>query len=375
MKRTFLIAAGTVTCLSFTVWLMARSDETQSAATDAETRIATGVKEPVSAVEEQLQEVRARSSGAALRAQLLDILLAAAERDPASAVQLAAQLRDDEGRAEALHECLPLWLRAAPEAARAWLLENVAKLPLELAVAVVRDSAALDPQLALAVAQQLHVGSRPRAIHEVFVEWAGSAPRAAAQATLQLSEADGQLRALGSVARIWAEQEPAEAHTWATQLSDERQRREALLPTTATWAERDPRAAARALVNVPEDSYKQRLIDTVVDQWASVDPMAARSWIERLERPEQRDAAATALLARVVESEPARAASWALQLGHGAQSEIVEKTLTAWLARDSSAALQWAEGQSPEQERGQLLALARQHMPPTAHPMQPAMEQ
>jgi hypothetical protein len=317
---------------------------------------------PTDGLSSQLEQMRRSSSGATLREALVSHLATTAHADPARAVQEALALSDAEGRAEALHECLPHWLSADKEAARAFLLAHIAELPLELAQAVVRDSAAHDPQLALALAQQLHVGARPRAVHDVFVEWAGTAPRAAAEAASQLLEADGQLRVVGEVARIWAEQTPAEAERWAAALDTPALRREALQPVVASWATQDPAAAAGSLEQLPDEGYKQRLIDTVATHWASRDAEAARSWVAQLSSPTLREAGATALVASLLEREPARAASWALELGRSASSDVVEKTLTSWVARDPQAALAWAHAEQSEHSQPGLVALVSERV-------------
>lgn len=115
--------------------------------------------------------------------------------------------------------------------------------------------------------------------------------------------------------------------------------------------------AAQALSGLADEGYKQRLIDTVAVQWTAASPIEARVWVEKLE-PSVRNGAATALVETLLQREPARAASWALELAGGASGEIVEKTLTAWVARDADAALNWASEQPEAAGRAQRMALA-----------------
>jgi hypothetical protein len=310
----------------------------------------------------KLRQVRTGQAGAARAAAFVAALAEAAAHDPARAVHEAMSLGDADGRMEAVHECLPLWLARDAESARAYLLTHIAALPLELAEAVARDAAAHDPQLGLALAQQLHVGARPRAVHAVFVQWAGSSPKAAAQAAESLLPSEGQVRVIGEVARIWSEQAPADAQRWAAALPSQGLRREALLPVVDSWADKDPKAAAEALLPLADEGYKQRLVDSVVGRWAEQAPDDARAFLTQLSSPTLRAAGAVALAASLLEREPARAASWALELSGDVHSELVEKTLTAWVARDPAAARSWAEEQPQEQGKA-LLALvqAREH--------------
>lgn len=316
---------------------------------------------PPAALATQLERARAATPPGELREHLIALLVAAAQADPAAAVQAALSLSDEEGRAEALHECLPLWIGSDKAAARDFLLAQVGVLPLELVQALARDAAELDPQLGLALARQVHVSARPRVVREVFSAWAGRAPRAAAEATRQLLESDGQVRAVGEVARIWGEQSPADAQGWAVTLETPALRREALLPIVSSWSAHDPQRAAEAVSALSDEGYKQRLVDTVASQWADKSPDAAQRWVSALTPPALREAGATALALRLLEREPARAASWALALGGDAQSELVEKTLTSWSARDPQAALAWARAQSGSQAQA-LLALVHERV-------------
>jgi hypothetical protein len=299
----------------------------------------------------------AESSAASVGPEQVSALAASAARDPAQAVQHAAQLRDEQGRIEALHETLPHWLARDREAARNWLLTHVSSLPLEVGLSLVRDAAAHDVQLGLSLAQQFPAGARPRALREAYVTWAGSAPREAAKAAEQLLESDGRTRTLGEIARVWGEQAPAEALRWSLTLDTREARREALLPVVASWASHDPAATAAALASVVDEGFKQHLVDTVAVHWAGADPAAARAWVETLE-PAVRAGAATALIETSLQREPERAAGWALELGGGPGSEIVEKALTSWVARDPHAALRWATLQSEQSGRAELVALA-----------------
>lgn len=154
------------------------------------------------ALGERVVALRREQSGAARAAALVSLLAAWAEHEPALAMDAAAALADDEGRSAALHECLPHFLRADPEAARSWLLSAARTLPVEVVQELARDAAAHDPELGFAIAQQLPVRARPAALKDVFSAWAGRDPRAAAEATGRLSRADGYAGAVEEVARV-----------------------------------------------------------------------------------------------------------------------------------------------------------------------------
>jgi hypothetical protein len=306
----------------------------------------------------RIDRLRGELAGSARAAALVVLLAEWAEQQPASAVRAAAALADFEGRSDALHECLPHFLQADPEAARSWLLEAARTLPGETVQALAKDAAAFDPELGFAVAQQLYVRARPAAMRDVLAAWAARDPAAAAAASARLSKADGYLAAIEEVGRAWADRDPAAAFDWAAQLPESETRRAALLPLVGAWAERAPGAAAQALAELPTEAWRRRLVDDVAGRWARADPEAALGWIERLREPLEREAAATTLVMEVAPSAPARAADWAMRLGQGAASPIVDKVMATWLARDPAAALAWASDNARSDGREVLVASA-----------------
>ena len=268
-------------------------------------------------------------------------LVALAETEPAQAVQLAAALTEADGRLEALHECLPLWLSAAPEAARSWLLAHAATLPAETAQALARDAAAVDPALGFAVAQQIYVSTRGPAMREVFGAWAARDPQAATQAVERLSKVDGYLIAVEEIGRIWSQDDAARAYTWGAQLATPDARRAALTTVIDTWAQRDAPAAAHALEGLAAEPWRLRLVDSVVGHWSNTDADAALAWAQGLRDSREREAASTTLLTQLLAARPEFAAQAALRVGGTAPNPILDKVLTAWLARDAQAADSW----------------------------------
>jgi hypothetical protein len=306
----------------------------------------------------RIAEARVREAVLSLRRHLMELLKNSANEHAALAVQDAAALSDEEGQLEALRDSLPRWLAQDREAARVWLLDHVATLPPSVALALLRDTAAFDPELSLSLARRLTPAARIPALREIFSAWAENAPEQAAHAAAELVESEGQARVVGEVARVWAEQAPAEAQTWASALTTPEARREALIPIVDSWAVQDAKQAAAALARVPEDEgYKQRLVDTVAAAWVRESPLAARAWVETL-APALHEGAAMALLDSLLQSDAQRAANWALELGGGDQSPVVEKTLTSWVARDAGAALTWVIKLPERHGRTALLVLA-----------------
>jgi hypothetical protein len=284
--------------------------------------------------------------------------------DAAEAVHHAGEIADDDERAAALHECLPQWLRADPAAARAWLLETGRTFSPEVILSLVRDTAPLAPELALALAESLPAGQRSAATAEIFEAWSTLDPAQAAARARFLAgsrrdprevagaETTDRETAAAHLARQWADRAPQAAQAWALTLPDPAQRRAALDALFTTWAEAEPATAAEAARTLPErEPGRIRLIDRVLTHWAASDPAAALDWLQTLPAPAEREAAAATLLTGVVQSQPAEAAAWALQLGAGSDGSLLAKVLAAWAAADKPAALAWAAALPPGDTR------------------------
>lgn len=304
-----------------------------------------------------IARAHAHATWRSVRRELIDLFAKSPRERSALAVQNALTLGDDEGLREALHDALPRWLAQDSEAARTWLLRSLATLPLSVALPLLSETATLDPELALQLAQQLVPDARPGALREIFKVWAGVAPEQAARAAAALPESADRSPALGEVARVWAEQAPAEAEAWASALPTPEARREALGPIVDSLATEDPKQAAAALAHLPDEGTKQQLVDTVAGEWVRTDPVEARSWVETL-TPALRAGAVGALLAGLLQSDAQRAANWALELQANEASPVVENTLSMWIARDPNAALAWVIRLPERRGGGGLLVLA-----------------
>jgi hypothetical protein len=348
MRNAALISVFLLLAAGGALWLSRGAPEVAAsgaAATGARASGASGsghAHPDPSSFAARLAALRRAPAGPARAVAIVALLAAWAEQQPALAIDAAAALADEDGRGEALHECLPHFLSADPDAARSWLLEAARTLPVELVQALARDAAAHDPELGFSVALQLPVRARPAALKEVFSAWAARDARAAADATARLSRADGYLGAVEEVARVWGEQDAPAAFIWSARLPEVEARRTALLPLVDSWAVRAPQAAAASVASLPFEPWRRRLIDGVVAPWGQQDPESALGWVKGLTEPLEREAAATTLLTQLLPSAPARAAELALELGGGATSPLVDKVVAAWVARDAPAALAWA---------------------------------
>ncbi len=288
----------------------------------------------------RVAKLRRDLRGAARRAALVELLSELAVTDPELATQLAGSLAEEEGRIEALHECLPAWLASDPDRATSFLLTAVQTASGETAQALTREAAAHDPALGYTVALEVDPSVRRAAMRDVFSAWAASDPEAASHVVAQLSRGNGYLVAVEEVGRLWAQQDAHAAFAWGSALPASDARRSALFPIIEAWAGVEPSAAARSIETLAPEPWRRRLIDDVVEHWASADTDGALAWTRKLGDPLEREAATTTVLLALQQSQPERAAALARELDR-AQGPVLDKVVAAWSARDPNTAARW----------------------------------
>jgi len=348
MKRWPWIGVVSTLGLSLAWWLMSsdRAVEAHSAqrpSTDGASRHGPRKAARHARLRDELSELRRAASGHNLAAALLERLLALAESDPEGAVMLAAMLSDAEGREEALHECLPHFLRADPDGAQEWLVGEAQTLPFAIVRSLARDVAALDPRLALEMVDHLPVGERASSFGDVFTAWAARDPAEAARVGEELPSPRDRAAALDAVGALWAEDDGQAAFDWANRYEAPGSRRVALESVVDAWARREPEAAALSLAALrPGDVFRQRLLDRVAAGWAAADVEEALAWAQSLPNSLEREATATTILMELAATQPERAAEQAARLSDGKMSPLVDKVMTLWAARDRQSAARFS---------------------------------
>jgi hypothetical protein len=351
MSKYLVIAAG-IAVVGGGALTLALRNAPSSDARGSKSASAADVAAPSHAAAQQatpeiaanLAKARALTEPGARRESLVQVLSEAAEREPASTARLAMSLTTAEGRDEALHESVGHYLSADPEGARAWLNELVAREDAELNLVLAQAAARHDSKLGLELARRVHEVLRAPLLEEVFANWAGSDPQTASAEAAKLENPKDRRAAGAGAVSTWAQSDPHAALSWAAALQPESVRRPVLESLVTTWSENDPAAAARAAIEA-QSSSRQRLLDTAVSAWATRDVDAAFGWLEGLSDAEARDGAATAALLTLVQTKPADAASravtWAAREAGASSSDVLDKVLSAFRARDPELAAEW----------------------------------
>lgn len=192
------------------------------------------------------------------------------------------------------------WSAENPEATLAWIDANVAGRErdqyLYRLTAILGRS---DPQRALALLQE-SPGWRPddRQVNNIYEEWAGRAPRAAAAAAMALPTGGNRTAALKSIAWTWADSDPAGALAWTAQIPELRTRADAEEQVIIKWGFVDAPAALRSLATMNDPLARDRLATSVLVGWASRDPGAARDHVLTL--PLEKRGEAICTVARIL---------------------------------------------------------------------------
>ena len=144
----------------------------------------------------------------------------------------------------------------------------------------------------------------------------------------------------------WAARDADAALSWVSALGDSAARRSARSTVCLAVAQRDPRRAVTlALAHGADEGNEGGLLECLTMQWCEKEAGTVLDWAREQPQGEWRDR----LLGRVSfvlsKSDPVAAAQLVSGLEPGAvQDEAAMAVLHQWALKDSSAALQWAEG-------------------------------
>lgn len=344
---------------------------------------------------ELIDEEPAAAWQRALSSQNLDTGLLAevgrawVQRDPVSALNAVAAVRDTAFRDVFSEQLIAQWASTDPEAARHWglsQLDSQARLPLLRGVAagIARNST----DEALNFVLGLDGREREEAAKVVFARWAKTDPAGAADTLTMLDDSAMFAAASGDIVVEWAKQDPHAAFEWfanedvgtgfdwqighalraiarldpesaldlASGLAGEA-RRDGLSAAMSTWAERDPRRAASWLedaVGLDQQDY-DRLAEDVGRGLAYDDVEAAFRWAQS--QPTETQMSAMRGLASVVsERSLDDAAHLVSRIGDDDVRTVVSRELAwRWGRSDPQEAVRWITRRVPVGERPPLL--------------------
>lgn len=227
--------------------------------------------------------------------------------DPSAAFKWAEQNLAGKLRADTMGNALGGWFSRDPTAARAAYDELPIYLQANLANGIARNWSQQDPRAALQWAQtSLNAVLGDQAISWIFSRWPYSEPKAAAEASLQLSG--------------------AQANNISRQMADR-------LVTV------DPTYAMQWALRFSEEDTRGQAAQSVFQNWGRSDPVTAAEHLDTLPAGRVRDQAVQGFVNSVSEKDPAAAVDWALSIGDEQQrTNLVSNTLSTWRQKDAAGA-------------------------------------
>lgn len=157
---------------------------------------------------------------------------------------------------------------------------------------------------------------------------------------------------------------PLQVADFAREFLQGSQRAALLAEAAADLATTDP-VRAFALGNDLTGEQQMLFMHRFADGWAMQDPEAAMKWAATVPDAVTRAALQATIISAEAEKHPAQAAQHILALPAGtpARSEAMQDLARSWAAKDTRAAIQWAEGLANEADRAAAQAGVRAAAP------------
>jgi hypothetical protein len=264
-------------------------------------------------------EIPAWSEGRQRDLTLRDVFHRWAEIDPEAAIAQAQQVRLPLGIA-AVHAAVSGFVQSDPPRASALL----AAAPTADQGAILRVKAFRDAQLA-----------------EALLNWSEQDPQAAIEFLVQLPPGELGPRTVEDITAAWARRDPVVALGWAAQLSNPLLRADATRGAVSAWTESDPAAAATYVLSLPLGYRRDMLTETVVHRWVQQDPAAAAGWALSQSGVVQ-GRALVAVAQGWADNDPPAAAAWSTQLpASHARDQAWKAVASAWSLSNAAAAAEW----------------------------------
>ncbi|MFN0125240.1 MAG: hypothetical protein ACKV19_00970 [Verrucomicrobiales bacterium] len=281
-----------------------------------------------------------------------------AAEDPATALEMAADVPGEENRTVFLRGAFEAWSKQDPQAATAYA---ESRLPVgEARSEAIRVALASwgqsDPRAAfLWMEERLSGPMKEEALVALAQGWSSRAPQQAAAWFIETGSTSQPL--LSAIAGSWARQDAVAAVQWASQLPDPGNRDVGLTSALGEIARQDPAAAAAAAEPFlrpdpanPQAAAPVRDLATVLaDVWGNTNPAAAAEWVRALPAGKDQLEAAGTLATVWASSDIAAAVAWTNTLADPAlKSAVVAHLGTTWGAIEPDRALAWLDSLPPE---------------------------
>lgn len=259
----------------------------------------------------KLQDNKNRMPSAATQDEQRQLLEALAAVDPEAAMAQAQQLKGDR-QAQAVAAVLAVWGEHDPDAAWKWVApDNIYQYDQLLEVFGKND-----PEIAARFASGL-AGSRPELTQELYLAALMGITHAGGYGTARhmvesanISSEDRNVL-MNYVAGAWASYDPQSAAQWVMGQSGDAQN-SALIGLGESWSNVDPQAAANFAARLTGSPQRQLLLQQSISKWLMENPTAATNWLASAENHQDYDQAIHTLstLPNLVRDQAPTALAW-----------------------------------------------------------------
>ena len=247
-----------------------------------------------------------------------------AKRDPLSAVTAAAKMKDWSGK-YAASAALQTWVKADPQAAKNWALENGKEANKDdgnfYMVSVISGLAKTDLNTAAA--------------------WAQEQPRSRARGDMMEKLLDNFTKQRGTSA----------ATEWAAGLEEGAFKDGVTRRLADRLSEKDPTQAATWIAGLPSGEPKVGAMSELMDNWSHKDPNAAATWLKNYQPSPETDEPRQTFAWNIRENDPESALAWAGTISDQKRRDRAMVDLVRdWKKRDQKGAADYmVKNKWPEQ--------------------------
>jgi len=184
------------------------------------------------------------------------------------------------------------------------------------------------------------------AMHELLIcllrRWAGSDPRAAAVASMELGAAT-QLDAIASVLPLWAQKDVDGALAWVKDLPEGELKSGAQIAMAYETARTKPAMALDLAMALPASPESDQVLSYIAMQWAATEPRDAASWASQLEEQALRERLLAMIATVWGGADPVSAGNLAVESipAGRAQEDALVGIVERWVQTDPTTAAAW----------------------------------
>lgn len=331
------------------------------------------------------------SSDQSSRNEFQQAVRALAGKDLEAALQYFESATSEDARRTFGSAIASEMVKQDPIAALQWARENERPPGQRLVYTVISQLVVIDPQLALAEAQNIQDASmRSNMVSNVIHMLANEDPASAAQLLAQIPDEQARQNAGSRLVSVWVDRAPDAAIDWI--LSQEGPQAAAMLQAAVgRLARSDTEAAIRLLPRLDEDAqYGMRqaiarqlatsesaeramnfvrqfegqdgydaLQASVISGIARQDPLQAKRLADQLSSGAVRDAAYVDLIQHRAQSNPAEAAGWAQNIeDDNYRMSALGQVANQWSRSDPAAAERWLNSMPEGRDRDAAIAMS-----------------